>query len=444
MTPIRFVHLPTSALATVGAMAHAAVPRMEPLARSRVAAAMRTAVLAGRLRPSAVLAALGGGPDGADAPVIALAERRARQQVRRLGPRPSLPDDLRCPFDPRFESQGKRQDMRLWLRRLVQAGALTGDDVHGALRDGGAAVADLITRWIDGELQRQLAALLGAVGVQASADELRMKWHIYPACAVLDREDPDRPAGTLVLVPDDEPAGFSLLRLGDTSAVAGFEPVLDALHFLHLSFLALVWPNDLTCSDFPDMFLEATGGYAAELVADDGEVTLSQDFLDHLSEEFDYEVDDPERRDALTRLLRVQHHARTRVRAASSVEQAESLLEQMAEAAPRDAGPLRAMRRLLTLSQPTRADRLASQKTELHALDEEAQLVLTHVISADLSGFEDAVIEDWSDLNMQVGAEGAFTVSHRDPMLALRLAVSDVCRITVLDLLLSRYVSAHQ
>ncbi|MEY2117289.1 hypothetical protein [Rhodanobacter sp. FW106-PBR-R2A-1-13] len=447
MTHIRFAHLPQSVLRSAQQLTMAALPTLRPMERAMVAARLRKAVTGGHLRPDAITRVLGDGPSGRDAGVLALGRMLGRRARRRVSAQPALPAGLRSPFDPRFDAPAMRGDLALWLRLLLRERVLVADDVRAALASGGGAAAAAIRRGCEDLRDAELKRLLAHVGVDATDAESVGTWRVMPACVVMGGLVDEGPAGTVIAWPDDDPCGFTALNLGDVSAVPHFEAVCDALRFMALQLVSVVMPAELTTEGvYGGMMFEEISTYAAELVAKDGNVTLTDDFLEHMANEYGLDTDDPAKLDELRRLLRLRHHESTRPRPIRTAADAIAALDRLADdctAAPARAA-LRALAQLIRTCRPTARSRALAAGMEVNALSEECGTPLMHVVGADLSGFELSALDEMSDMNMQVGTDGAAAVRHEAPMEALRLAVSDACRICVLDLLLTRYVSAFR
>lgn len=430
---MQFVRLPQAVLAAGAAAATAGQPVYTRRERTRIAARLRAGLAAGRITGHALQAALAG---GGDAGIVRLGDRLARQ-AKRGATRVRLPASLTIDFDPFFATPSRRYALRAWLRGFVERGVVSSHDIATAVAAGDAAVAALVDSAFQQYAATMLRSVAEAVGEPALADS-ELPWGIRPGCTLRLSEE-SIPA--VVLYPEDG-AGFSISLLDAAPATPLLIAVCDALSAVRFSLINVEWPREILDGHgwFGDNLVSDIRSHASELLAPDGSVTYSDDFLEQMSNEYGFDPRESEEdADAVKRLLRFDatYPAPVRGKRVDPVKRLRALAKTPDGAATGSALPMLARWAALTGTDPS------DDKVTASPLDEESGTYLSHVVLADLTGFEARFVNDMADQNMQVGGEGAVALAADDPFDALRLATRDICRITVLDRLLRRLGTAR-
>jgi len=434
---IRFAHLDAGLLATTADTATAALPLYQPTVRARIAARLRTAVEAGLITPSAVVAATAK-PGGGDHGLAALGTRLQRKFRSMARIRPALPADLSPPFDPLYESAEMRRALHCWGTALLGMGAIKPSVVASSLKKGGRALTEAISDACASYASRSLSDLYTACGIAAagSSDPL---WLVRPAWIVLQQTS--APMDSVVSFPYDNTftATQTLLTVDDAGAMLLF----GALTTIRLRTLSLICPQEVGSEGFMgSMFLADLEMYAGEAVLADGTVTLCDDLLEHLENEHGIERDDEDVLDGVRKALRFMARRESLIPRFKSPASAVKALRAFASTLDNEAAAnaMRGIASLITLND--KAGRSFTEAVSIESLEEESWGVGMHVVCADLTGFEDQAIDDVHEMNMNNGSEGGLIVQAPSAESAYRLAVREASVITVLSTLISAYAEA--
>lgn len=444
---LRSAHLPSAIVAAAGKQSTDALPAYSTFTRARIAAQLRAGLRGGSVKPSDVLRALGNGPAGADRYVVALGRRLDRRRRGAPAQRiPHLPKPLRAPVDPRFDGHDMRSLIAAWLRAFAVAGDATAIDLADTVRQGATAGAETIRRLVGDRLRRTMARHAYAAG-REGVSGLDPEWMVIPRLFATGLEDHASASAAPVLMEPESWTGMGVSTLEASEHTPGFIELCSVLMGLRLSVLGAILPTELATEGAAGgMLFEDLAAYAPGVRLSDASIVLPEGMREHLDMEYGFDVGAPEQLARLRRWYALHERvssgntfpslARGRSSDTAAVAKA---LRALALRYPRATEPLRCMAAWVRF-----AFRKKSPPAAVSSLDEDGWLTGVHIFSADLTGFEDGVIQDMADSNANCGASGVLEVSAPGGGLldALDVALSDVCRITVLTRLLSDYVEA--
>ena len=435
---IQFAHLSSGVLTASANQATDALPLYTPRNRARIAARLRTAVESGHLKSSDVTLALAQ-PLEADHAVAALGARLQKRFRAMSRGRPSLPVDLIPPFDPVYESDEMRRVLKVWGNALLDMGAIKADTIRSAVHAGGRALAEAITSSCSTYAKRSLADLYTACGVTQSTND-RPIWIAIPAW--LELIEPAAAIEAVLSLPNDYSFTATMTTL--TEKDAGAMLLFGALSTLRLRTLTLVTPEELGSEGLVgSTFFADIESYVGDCVQPDGTVVLTDDFLEHMNQEYGIERSDEVGLARLKKMLsfiarkdEVIPSFKSAQAAIKSLRQYASTLDNAAASAA-----LLGVASLISLNEKA-AQHSLKDAVSVETMDEEAYVSGMHILTADLTGYEESTLDDLHEMNMQVGSQGGVFVQSTSAAASLSLAVREASVITVLSTLISAYAEA--
>ena len=413
-----FIHLPDAALRKTRTSVCAAIPHFTPLQRYALSNRIKVLARDGAIPARRLRSLFSSATTGADAGVLRLGAALRRNAWSAIAAHPTIPALAVTHFDPRFDTAPVRHGLADIAKALHRRGcldldlsrvqALTGDAMTHALSD--AFDRDQLN------LARQLLDSchfrVGAIG----GDSLHWEINSTGVCSLDDSErEPDASdrLSSLVMFPRSGSLGasFSAINLTQPWAMT----LSAALVRFCVPFFHVGAPHEFITGSFgSDPFIETVMAYSGSCaIAENGDVLLDPDLLEHLELEFGFAADDAdgdtgERVRDLVRYLKSvpatpapftsDHEAVAALRdAASQISGANGLV-------------LRTVASLLEQFCSLR-DSLAGNATfAVESLNDESWLSGLHLFASSCHGFQSDLVDEVHESMMGSGCDASVVV----------------------------------
>lgn len=449
MFPLKSAHLTADVLQGAQGMATGSLALYSHPTRANIAAALRRQVREGLVPARDVRRIFAAGIAGTDGQVRELGKQLASNAHGRLSELPRLTKaSTRSPFNPKYDDPQVRTGIAYWGSAFVRAGAISPGSLGRALSRGGANPTLALRGAGEAYGKRVLSDMFARYGCEPRTKVYREPfWQVLPAI-LYGMVGDDAPAVVMAAGPASGNCSFTMSSL-DFDMDHADAPLLCALiSKWPCHALTLLAPHEFVGDGYlgNGQFWEDVDSYRTELLDKRGNVTLTDDFLEHMQMEYGYDREMAEDRETLERCVRFVAKRKARMTDYKSRHAVGKALRRHLKSHRNDPAKV-VLDSLLRLS-----EEVSGQLVDVRALStveplcEEGYGSGLHIVKANFCGIEDRILDEHERMTWETGSDGSIGVTPTDaePWKVFELCVVEACAITVMSYLITQFNEAQR